>query len=218
MRIRRVRLESANLVETARFYADLGLPTTAGATSAQVQIGRTVLTLVSGPSAATGAHHLALTVPREALPRARALLGAQAPLRSRDGIDQFHLDPPFGPADSVYVDDPDGTLLELIGRDRPHHHDDVDLGRDVLGVGEVAIPVDSVPEAVDRLRSERGLDPVIDGAEFAAVGDHDGMIILVAPNRSWFPTEDRYPNPTPLVITIDAVGPPMVFSNGTVLT
>jgi catechol-2,3-dioxygenase len=216
VRIQHVRLESASLGKAARFYADLGLSTEVDATSAHVRVGRSVLTLVPGMRT-TGAHHIALTVPSAVLPQARARLSTLTSLRARDGVDQFHLDPPFGPADSVYADDPDGTLLELIGRDRPHDHDDVNLARDVLAIGEVAIPVESVPEAVNRLRGERGLDTVIDGAEFAAVGDHDGMIILVAPDRRWFPTDDRYPNLTPLQITIDAVGPPIVFSNGTLL-
>src|SRR4051795_7631562 len=136
-----------------------------------IEIGRTRVTVTAGPRP-SGAHHLALTIPFAALPFARERLAAQAPIRVHHGSDQFHFEPPFGPAGSIYADDPDGGLLELIARDRPHRGNGFIPARDVMGVGEVAVPVESVPAAVQQLRSDRGLPALLNGPEFAAVGDH----------------------------------------------
>ena len=39
------------------------------------------------------------------------------------------------------------------------------------------------------------------GAAFAPVGDVNGMLILVAPGRSWFPTTDHTARQNPVFIT-----------------
>ncbi len=59
-----------------------------------------------------------------------------------------------------------------------------------LSLSEVGIGVPSVPEAVRALAGELGLPTFPpQGAQFAPVGDHDGLIILVDQNRIWFPTD-----------------------------
>jgi hypothetical protein len=63
----------------------------------------------------------------------------------------------------------------------------------------------------------RGLEAVLDGSDFAAVGDYAGMLIIVFVGRTWFPTDGLIPETTPLGITIDAPAPRYEFSCRTVL-
>lgn len=51
------------------------------------------------------------------------------------------------------------------------------------------------------------------GNAFAPVGDVDGMLILVAPGRTWFPTTDRSTRENPVFITATG-GRPGTYSLG----
>ena len=218
MWINDVTLPSPSPADLGRWYANLGFPvSSAGGDTLQVRLGRSTLHLVPGPPP-TGSHHLAYSVPSAALTAAGEQVKGHAELLERDGVHEFHFDPPFGPADSIYFLDPDGSLVEFIGRERPHPFKGFDASRDVISIAEAAAPVDSVPSAAADLREIRGLSTVLAGPDFAAVGDHDGMLIIVSGGRTWFPTDHLIPETTPLGITVDTPGARYDFSYGTVLT
>jgi catechol 2,3-dioxygenase-like lactoylglutathione lyase family enzyme len=218
MWINEVTLPSASPEDLGRWYANLGFVVSSAASdTVRVRLGRSTLHLVPGPTP-TGSHHLAYSVPSAALGAAGEQVSGHAELFERDGAHQFHFDPPFGPADSVYFQDPDGSLIEFIGRELPHPFHGFDASRDVISIAEAAVPVESVPSAVADLREIRGLSTVLDGPEFASVGDHHGMLIIVPIGRTWFPTDHLTPTTAPLDITIDAPGARYDFSYGTVLT
>ena len=116
--------------------------------------------------------HLALHV--DDLPAWRERLPVPL-LRDEDGHDEFD----FGNWDgarSIYFDDPEGNVIELVARPEP---------RPELSLAEVGLATTDVAAAVDAL----GL-PLYDGdrASFAAVGDADGLLILVIVGRGWFPS------------------------------
>lgn len=219
-----VTLSSRHPHRLASFYEQtLHFPTRqVSEASFKVKVGHSLLRLVNGPTG-PGSHHLAFTIPAPKLAAAKAWLGARTELYVRDGQDQFHFDPPFGPADSVYFGDPDGSVLELIARAWPTATADDGFNPvgDIAGLGEVAVPVTSVQVAVQQLM-QRNLAPVLIGQEFAAIGDDHGMFILVTPERVWFPTEDRRPNSAPLQVRASVVQPDSAelirFSNDTVAT
>lgn len=209
----------------AMFYREtLRLPTTeVGDGVFEVMAGHSVLRVIAGPRL-PGAHHLAFAIPTAKFASAKAWLGARTELLTREGQDEFEFEPPFGPARSVYFSDPDGTVLELIARrwPTPSEGDDFDPVGDIGGLAEIAVPVTSVRAAVEHLAQRLDLQAVLDGEEFAAVGDARGMFILVTPERAWFPTNDRVPNPAPLAIDIttsgNSDGSSVRFSNHTVAT
>ena len=64
---------------------------------------------------------------------------------------------------------------------------------DIRSISEVGVAVPDLAAA----RAELALAGIHDyfGAapDFAPVGDIHGLLILVAPGRAWFPTEDRPP-------------------------
>lgn len=219
-----IMLPSPDPRRLADFYQDvLELPTRQVGDVFDVRVGQSTLRLSSGPDR-DESHHLAFTIPTSKLPAAKTWLSDRVELLSRDGRTEFTFDPPFGPAVSVYFIDPDGSILELIARDWPvpGGGSNFDPVADIAVVGEAAIPITSVSDGVDQLGRLWGLQPILDSPEFAAVGDHHGMFILVKPQRPWFPTENQLPNTSPLTISVDlGTGlqvPPITFANGSVAT
>ncbi|MEH0108797.1 hypothetical protein V6N00_03585 [Tersicoccus sp. MR15.9] len=99
-------------------------------------------------------------------------------------------------------------MLELITRERlpdrigeqpfgPHH---------LLGISEVGVAVPDVPAAVRTLAEVAGLTPFAgtESADFAAVGDDHGLLILAETGRAWLPTRDRRAAAAPLSVRLVA--------------
>lgn len=78
----------------------------------------------------------------------------------------------------------------------------------LVSVSEVGVAVPDVLGAASALR-RAGLEPYANppGESVAAVGDVDGLVILVSPDRRWFPTGDRGPSSPPVVIDLGLVAP-----------
>jgi len=107
---------------------------------------------------------------------------------------------------SVYFLGPEDIVLEFIARDADSSAPAGD-GRvpRPLSLSEVGIGVPSVPEAVRALTGELGLPTFPpQGAQFAPVGDHDGLIILVDQNRIWFPTDAQQAARGPVTVKLAA--------------
>ncbi len=84
-------------------------------------------------------------------------------------------------ARAVYFFDPDGNILEFIGRERLRGEDHP--GK-IWSISEFGLQVDSVVEA----RRRFGLTAFGEAtSDFAAVGDDHGLLILVSLEREWFP-------------------------------
>ncbi|WP_148071139.1 hypothetical protein [Curtobacterium sp. PhB115] len=157
----------------------------------------------------TGALHLAITIPTGTFDAAAAWVALVATvLVDADGRDEFD-GPPNWNSRSVYFEGPDQQLLELIERrdlvasasavPAPAPAGAVPL----VSVSEVGIAVPHVLEAVESLR-RAGFEAYANPAEeaFAAVGDVHGLVILVSPERRWFPTGDREPSTAPVVVDV----------------
>ncbi|MGI3785952.1 MAG: VOC family protein [Janthinobacterium lividum] len=206
MNLDRVVLRVRDVDVVAGFYRTaLGLPVHVGAGTATVVVGRSRLVL-SGAEDVSGSHHLAMTIPRGTFPAARSWLEDRAQLLSRDGMVEFE-----GPAGwnsrSLYFDGPEGAVLELIERrDLPPGRSSTFSTKELLCVSEVGIAVPDVVDAVDLLQRHAGIEAYGEvGHDFAAVGDVDGLLILVRPGRAWLPTADRCAAVSPTVV--DASGP-----------
>jgi hypothetical protein len=121
----------------------------------------------------------------------------QVPLiRRKDGSHEFDFSN-WGGARAIYFVDPEENVAELIARPEP---------RAELSLAEVGLPVDDVGAAVEALERELGLHHYDgDRKTFSAVGDDDGLLILVDVGRGWFPP--RIPaGRAPIAVTI-AGGP-----------
>lgn len=201
MDIRQVQLATRSLADTARFYERLGCSVEIVDATVRVVVGSTLLVFRELPEM-TGALHLAITIPTGTFDAAKAWIAGLTTVLGTDDQDEFE-GPPNWNSRSVYFEGPDQQLLELIERrDLP-----VDVGENtavpLVSVSEVGVPVPDVLGAVEALR-RAGLEPYANppGESFSAVGDVDGLVILVSPDRRWFPTGDRSPSSAPVVIDV----------------
>ena len=226
MDIRQVQLATRSLDDTARFYERLGCPVEIVDAAVRVVVGSSLLVFRELPEM-TGALHLAITIPTGTFDAAKAWIAGLTTVLGTDDQDEFE-GPPNWNSRSVYFEGPDQQLLELIERR------DLESGARCAGdgsgtgtgtgtvvplvsVSEVGIPVPDVLGAVEALR-RAGLEPYANppGESFAAVGDVDGLVILVSPDRRWFPTGDRSPSSAPVVIDV-GLGAPLELTEGVLL-
>ncbi|BDZ50067.1 hypothetical protein GCM10025867_23080 [Frondihabitans sucicola] len=207
MRITRVVLDTSSLEEAAAYYSGvLELPVDRTDRIVSIRLGDGLLEFVEGEKGAAGAHHLAFLVAADAFDDATRWLRQRVPLLSLDGTDEFEGSAAWN-SQSVYFDGPDGSILELIARrelaSQPRAARAFSAA-DILGVSEVGVAVAGLPVVAGRL-ADAGVPPFRDTSEtFAPTGGADGMLILVAPGRAWFPTTDRVAAERP--ITVYATG------------
>ncbi|WP_248703172.1 hypothetical protein [Curtobacterium sp. MWU13-2055] len=215
MDIRQAQLATRSLDDTARFWERLGCPVDRVDGVVEVVVGSTRLLFRELPGM-TGALHLAITIPTGTFAAAAEwIAGIATVLVDADGRDEFE-GPPNWNSRSVYFDGPDQQLLELIER-RDLAAAAPASAVPLLSVSEVGIAVPDVLGAVGTLR-RAGLEPYANpaGEGFAAVGDVDGLVILVSPERRWFPTADRLPSTAPVVLDV-GLDAPVELTEGVVL-
>lgn len=211
MDIRQVQLATRSLDDTARFYERLGCSVEIVDATVRIVVGSTLLVFRELPEM-TGALHLAITIPTGTFDAAKAWIAGLTTVLGTAEQDEFE-GPPNWNSRSVYFEGPDQQLLELIERrDLEPGARRVGVGTDagvpLVSVSEVGVPVPDVLGAASALR-RAGLEPYANppGESFAAVGDVDGLVILVSPDRRWFPTGDRSPSSAPVVIDVGLDAP-----------
>lgn len=120
------------------------------------------------------------------------------------------IDGPAGwDSQSVYFLGPENIILELIAREADSQLPGSSGARpSIISMSEVGLGVSDVPTAVEQLVQDLGVDPFPPQEEkFAPVGNHDGLLILVDQNRTWFPTKNLQPARGPLRVTINSALP-----------
>lgn len=204
MRISAVDLTVADVVRAAAYFADvLQLPVAQAENGAvEVTVGRSVLRLSAEEPVAAGVHHVAFDIPPSNFDAHRTWLESRVPLlQGADGTTEFE-GPPEWNSRSLYFEGPDRMVLELIARrERPRDSARVP---DLVSISEVGIAVPDVAAAVDQL--ERSLGATVLGSatgEFAPVGDHDGLLIVVSSGRGWLPAFDVHAQPRSVRVSLD---------------
>lgn len=189
MRIERLTLRTADLGAQRAFYADLlGFPVEedreAGLT---LRVGASLLHFV--PGVVAGPYHFAFNVPEDRFAEACAWLQERVTLLADDtGATEFYSE--NWDAHLAYFHDADGNIAEFTGRHTLPASPGTGFGvLDVPGVSEFGLTVESVPDAVAGLRARFAL-PVYGQASptFTALGDEEGLLIVVPVGRGWFPT------------------------------
>ncbi|MCS5507934.1 hypothetical protein NY546_01295 [Curtobacterium flaccumfaciens pv. flaccumfaciens] len=211
MDIRQVQLATRSLADTARFWERLGCSVEIVDATVRIVVGSTLLVFRELPEM-TGALHLAITIPTGTFDAAKAWIAGLTTVLGTADQDEFE-GPPNWNSRSVYFEGPDQQLLELIERrdlepGARRAGVGTDAGVPLVSVSEVGVPVPDVLGAASALR-RAGLEPYANppGESFAAVGDVDGLVILVSPDRRWFPTGDRSPSSAPVVIDVGLDAP-----------
>ncbi|OZB98516.1 VOC family protein [Paenibacillus sp. XY044] len=191
MKIHELTINTQNFAEMKQFYGEkLGLPLAGGqADRVTFQAGESQLILKQAATPGENSmYHIAFTIPTNQLGGAKEWVAQRGItlFRNEDG-DQFHFD--NWNADALYFYDPDENLIEFIA----HHSFDNDANgvftsSQLLRISEIGLPVDEVAAAVERIQATLGLSMWSgDGRQFAAMGDAEGLLIVVNRNRPWFP-------------------------------
>lgn len=191
MRILELGLRAQNLRRQREFYVDLlGLPLLEETpTQLTLQAGATRLRFSAGRGDA-GVYHFAFTIAENKLAEAKGWLGARLKLLEHGGENSFRAQASWN-AEMLYFYDADGNVAEFIARHELNTSSPDPFGPEhIRSVSEIGYAVPDVEATVQRLTGELGLEPYGEtSAAFVSLGDVEGLLIVVAEGRNWFPTE-----------------------------
>jgi catechol 2,3-dioxygenase-like lactoylglutathione lyase family enzyme len=210
MVFRRVVMAAPSTAAQRDFYNGLlELPLTASSDrEVAVQAGETELVFTTAAPGTSPSYHFAFRIPGNRFGQAKSWLQERAELIRHGGMDEFPWD--FWNASAVYVLDPAGNIVELIGfRDL----DETDMPFDVdslLGLAEVGTPVHDVAETVTRLArtfavglwDRRQPSP----ERITPVGRRGASLIVVSLGRRWFLGPGSADHPLEIVLDDVAEG------------
>ena len=138
------------------------------------------------------AYHFAVNIPYDCVETAHRWLKERLNILPFQGKDIVEF--PAWNARAVYFYDFDKNIIEFIGRKDITVPPIEQYGPAcLLGISEVGAPVKSMQKAMDQLQQlESPPPPYTQGdAHFQAVGDAEGLLILVDPDhKKWMPTDD----------------------------
>ena len=199
------------------FYTDiLGLPLVdKDGQSFTLQAGSTRLTFSHTEDGSAPKQHFAFNIPPNLFEEAKAWLSERTELvRGKEG--QVEFDFSNWNALGMYFLDPAGNIGELIARDMlPEAETSRFTAANILSVSEIGIPVPNVPETVELLRQVAGLEPYRGETEtFAAVGDENGLLIVVQRGREWYPKTGVTAEDSAIQILIESANLDYIITTG----
>lgn len=190
MQISRLMLHTKDVAEIGKFYGKLGFRILmAKNDEVRIQIGATELSFRQGGAEAF--YHFAFNIPENQVTDSISwlkLLGIQ--VLTYEGHEIVEFGPPFA-ADACYFHDPAGNIVELIARHRLQNANLGDFSSDKIEcVSEIGLPTQNVRDLSQTLRSV--LDENVFAGEnsdsFTAIGDDEGLFIVVKEGWAWLPT------------------------------
>ena len=215
MQIGRLQIETADLIPIRNFYHSVfGLPVLEeSADRITFRAGHTALAVGRAHRLLAGAYHFAFNIPENQFDAAVQWLRQRVPLiADKTGQDTFYHE--TWNAHSVYFHDPADNIVEFIARhDLPSASDHPFSGQRVLGVSEIGVASKEVPVESVRL-AEQTLSSVFRGSqsdEFVAIGDENGLLIVVKSGREWFPDTGQKAEPVPLSVTVRVADKPLTL-------
>lgn len=208
MRIERLVLTTADLAAQREFYEGLlGIECTCQTEKELTfRIGWTVLTFQWTSEPAPGPYHFAFNIPENHFAEAKNWLSSRAPLISdHQGHDEFFFE--GWNAHAVYTFDPAGNILECIARHTLDYRAEGPFSfLNAQCVSEMGI---AVPEPFFETTCRAlGVAPYGGPAHppFAALGDEEGLLIVVTEGREWFPDTGKRAKSQELEITFREQG------------
>jgi catechol-2,3-dioxygenase len=193
MKLQHIQIQTNNIQETTSFYQDiLELPIIEKTTdSVTIQAGNSTLKFIENPQFKS-IHHFAFNIPENKLDEAIDWCKSKVDLifiEDQKVITNFE----NWNANAVYFYDNNGNLLEFIARhDLNNAQTEAFSSKSILNISEIGIVNENPLELGKQLIVKHGLEFFSKNANsefFAAVGDDEGLLILVHPKRNWYPTE-----------------------------
>jgi len=193
MKLKHIQIQTNDIQKTTTFYQNiLELPVIEKSTaSISIQAGDSVLKFVNDPQFKS-IYHFAFNIPENKLDEAIQWCKDKIDLifiKDQNVITNFE----NWKANAVYFYDNNGNLLEFIARhDLNNAQSSGFTSKSILNISEIGI-VNENPLALGKeLIAKHDLEffSKNDNSElFAAIGDDEGLLIMVKPNRNWYPTQ-----------------------------
>ena len=196
MRLKELRLQTKHLSALFNFYADvLELPVIKEADSICVNAGNSKIIFVE-TNAADPFYHFAFNIPSNKFEEAFQWAKNKVELLWLDDYKSYIADFVNWHAKSFYFFDPAGNILELISRfDLNDLADEPFSGKHIRNVSEIGLvfSAENFNSDVNKLFAQYPLSyfekqPPL--PKFKAVGNDQGLFIIVPQNRVWFPTKN----------------------------
>lgn len=208
MNIHELTLATANLAALSHFYTQvLGLPAPEiTAERFALQVGTTRLAFVQAQHNPQPYYHFAFNIPSQSFAAAETWLRARVPLLAdQHGTDVFHST--SWNASMVYFLDPAGNILELIARHSLATQFEPPFGPEhMLCVSEIGVVTEDVDATAQMLAGVGLAEYRGPGSDtFNAIGDEQGLCIVVRRGRVWFPDTGRPAVFAPLDMLISVV-------------
>ena len=195
MKIETLSILTADINATTDFYRDiLQLPLIAqNDISVSFQAGYSVLNFITANDGQP-TYHFAFNIPCNQIEQALDWLKEKVeiiPETDNNIIADFT----NWNAKAFYFYDNNRNIVELIARfDLHNESDEYFSGTSIVSISEAGIPVNDVEQTCAELKSKYGFDyfakqPPLKG--FAAMGDDEGLFIIVDINRNWYPTQQH---------------------------
>lgn len=194
LHLKHLHLKSNKLDEQEIFYRDvLKLPVVRTDTAVTITAGESRITFTKDSNIQDPFYHFAFTIPENKLDNAMEWLAPRCPILNIKSSKRKTIH--FGGnwnADACYFFDPSGNILEFIA----HHN--LNNGtrkkfseKQILHISEIGLVTPDVPKFQDEIEEKLGLTPYSEPSDtFSAIGDVNGVLIVVQKDRIWLPTTD----------------------------
>lgn len=191
MFIKEVILHTDKIDELKDFYGNvMGLPVDqTGENIITVQTINSTLTFKANTdnNYKNAFYHFAFNIPNNRFAEAKAWVSERVRLIKSDGEDEFDFE--SWNARAFYFYDPAGNILEFIARyNLDNSRNEVFSAESILSISEIGMPVPNV-ETFFKVISTEFKIPLFSGDKknFCAIGDDNGLMIVVPEKRIWFP-------------------------------
>jgi len=199
MRFDRITLHTPQTESVKQFYAEvLRLPVVADDNGRiTFAAGATALQFVRDDAIESTLYHVAFNIPENQIESCMEWAQKRFELAVNPGTGRTLVHFPNWNAHSIYFRDPAGNLLEFIARHTLPSASDrrFEMPRDLLCISELGVATADVARIDAELTQRLGLaryNPPADGKlpnDFRAMGDENGLFIVVRRNRRWFMTD-----------------------------
>ncbi|WP_291285468.1 VOC family protein [Flavobacterium sp.] len=193
MKLQHLQIQTNDIHQTAAFYQDvLHLPILKkDSNSISIQAGESVLKFIENPQF-DSIYHFAFNIPKNKLQEAIQWATNQLDLiviEDANVIANFE----SWNANAVYFYDNNGNILEFIARyDLDNAQTESFSSKSILNISEIGIVNEHPLDLANQLGIQHDLELFSknDNNElFAAVGNDEGLLIIVRPGRNWYPTQ-----------------------------
>ena len=193
MKLEQIQIQTNNIQKTTAFYQDiLGLSIIEKNSKwVTIQAGNSILKFIEN-STFDSIYHFAFNIPENKLEEAIEWCKNKVGLiiiEDQNVIANFEA----WNANAVYFYDNNGNLLEFISRhDLENASTENFSSKSILNISEIGIVTENPLELGNRLIEKQALEffsKNTNSEVFSALGNDEGLLIMVQPNRNWYPTQ-----------------------------